>query len=137
MVPPQQFSSKICLSISPTLSPPSLLPCYYTSRLYITVICTGRAITQAVSLRLPNAAARVREQVRLFGLCGGQSGIGAGLLQVLRFSQLILIPPTAPHSSSTIIQGWYSRPLSCQRNFLINSHSGGWSPNGSTRHVGH
>jgi hypothetical protein len=34
----------------------------------------GRAITQAVSRRLPAAAARVRAQVRSCGICGGQSG---------------------------------------------------------------
>jgi hypothetical protein len=31
------------------------------------------------------------------GLCGGQSGTGAGFLQVLPFP-LPLIPPTVPHS---------------------------------------
>jgi hypothetical protein len=37
-------------------------------------------------------------QVRLCGSCGGKSGIGAGIPRVLRFSQTILIPSTAPHS---------------------------------------
>jgi hypothetical protein len=36
----------------------------------------GRAITQAVSHRLPTAAARVRAQLRACGICGGQSGTG-------------------------------------------------------------
>jgi hypothetical protein len=45
----------------------------------------GRAITQVVSRRLPTAAARVRVQVRSFGICGGQSGTRAGFLRVLRF----------------------------------------------------
>jgi hypothetical protein len=35
---------------------------------------------------------------------------GAGFLQVLRFSLPILIPPTAPHSSS-IIRGWCNRSV--------------------------
>jgi hypothetical protein len=70
----------------------------------------ARAIAQAVSRRLPTAVARVRAWVRSCGICGGQSGTGAGFLQVLQFPLPILIPPTAPHSSS-IIRGWYNRPL--------------------------
>jgi hypothetical protein len=54
-----------------------------------------------VSLRLPTAAARVQAQARSCGICGGQSGIGAGFLRVLQFPLPILIPPTAPHSSSS------------------------------------
>jgi hypothetical protein len=69
----------------------------------------GRAIAQAVSRWLPTAAARARSQVRSCGICGGQSSTGAGFLRVLRFPLPILIPPTAPQSSS-IIRGWYNRP---------------------------
>jgi hypothetical protein len=57
---------------------------------------TGRAIAQAVSRWLSTAAARVRSQIRACGICGGQSGTGAGFLRVLRFPLPILIPPTAP-----------------------------------------
>jgi hypothetical protein len=71
---------------------------------------TGRAIAQAVSLRLPIAAARIRAQVRSCGVCGGRSDTGAGSLRVLRFPLSILTPPTAPHSSS-IVRGWYNRPV--------------------------
>jgi hypothetical protein len=67
--------------------------------------------TQAVSPWLPTAAAQVRAQVRSCGICGGQSRTGAGFLRVVRFPLPILIPPTAPHSSS-IIRGWYNRPVS-------------------------
>jgi hypothetical protein len=36
------------------------------------------------------------------GICGGQSGAGAGFLQVLRFPLPIFIPPIAPQSPSSI-----------------------------------
>jgi hypothetical protein len=52
---------------------------------------------KAVSCRLPTAAALVRAQVRSCGICGGQSGTGAGFLLLLRFPLPILIPPTALH----------------------------------------
>jgi hypothetical protein len=44
----------------------------------------GRAVAQAVSRWLPTAAARVHVRAAL-GVCGGQSGFGAGFLRVLRF----------------------------------------------------
>jgi hypothetical protein len=65
------------------------------------IVHRGRAIAQAVSHRLPTAAARVRAQFKLCGICGGQSGTEAGFLRVLRFPLPILIPPSAPHSSSS------------------------------------
>jgi hypothetical protein len=34
----------------------------------------------------------------------------------------ILNPPTAPHSSSSIIRGWYNRPLSGRRTKWSQSH---------------
>jgi hypothetical protein len=77
-------------------------------------------IAQGVSCRLPTAAARVRSQVRSCGICGRQSGIGAGFLRVLRFPLSILIPPTAPHSS--IIRGWCNRPNIGPRNKWTQSH---------------
>jgi hypothetical protein len=45
----------------------------------------GRAIAQAVSGRLPTAAARVQVQVKSYGICGGQSVTMAGFLRVFRF----------------------------------------------------
>jgi hypothetical protein len=71
----------------------------------------GRVIAQAVSRRLPTAAARVRALVWLCGICGGQSGAGAGFLRVLRFPPPIFIPPIAPQSPSSVIWGWYNRPV--------------------------
>jgi hypothetical protein len=75
----------------------------------------GRATAQAFSRRLLTAAARVRAQVRSCGICGGHSGAQAVFLRVLQFPLPILIPPTAPHSSSSIIRGWYNRPNSGRR----------------------
>jgi hypothetical protein len=69
----------------------------------------GRAITQAVSRWLPTAAARVRALVWSSGICGGQSGGGAGFLRVLRFPLPIFIPSIAPQSPSSIIWGLYNR----------------------------
>jgi hypothetical protein len=56
----------------------------------------GRAIAQAVSRWLPTAAARIRARVWSSGICGGQSGPGAGFLRVLRFPLPIFIPPITP-----------------------------------------
>jgi hypothetical protein len=81
----------------------------------------GRAIAQAVSRRLPTPVVRVGAQVRLCGICGGQSGSGADFLQVLRFPLPILVPPIAPHSSS-IIQGWYNRPISDRRTKILRTN---------------
>jgi hypothetical protein len=40
---------------------------------------------------------------------------GAGFLRVLRSPLLILIPPTAPQSPSSVIRGWYNRSNSGRR----------------------
>jgi hypothetical protein len=79
-------------------------------RSYIPERKRGRAIAQAVSRWLPTAAARVRSRVWSSGICGGQSGAGAGFLRVLRFPLPVFIPPIAPQSPSPIIWGWYNRP---------------------------
>jgi hypothetical protein len=60
----------------------------------------GRTIAQAVSGWLPTAVAWVRARVYLSGICGGQSGAGAGFLRVLRFHLPIFIPPNSPSSKS-------------------------------------
>jgi hypothetical protein len=73
-----------------------------------------RAIAQAVCSRLPIEAARVRAQVHSCWTCGEQNGTGADFLRVLQFPLPILIPPTAPRSS-TIIRGCYNSPVSDRR----------------------
>jgi hypothetical protein len=80
----------------------------------------GRAVAQAVSLRLPTAAARVPAQVRSYDIRGGQSGTGEGFLRVLQFTLPFFIPPTAPHSS--IIRGWYNTPISGRRTKWAQYH---------------
>jgi hypothetical protein len=70
----------------------------------------SRAIAQAVSRWFPTAAAWVRTRVWSSGICGGQSGAGAGFFRVLRFPLLIFIPPNSASSQSpgagTIGQKW-------------------------------
>jgi hypothetical protein len=71
----------------------------------------GRAIAQAVSRLLPTAATRVQTRVYSCGICGGQSGAGAGFLRVLPFPLPIFIPTISLQSPSPIIRGWYNRPV--------------------------
>jgi hypothetical protein len=73
--------------------------------------CVGRAIAQAVSRWLPITATQIRAQVRSRGICGGQSGIGAGFLRLLRFPLPISIPLIAAQSPPSITWGGHSRPV--------------------------
>lgn len=59
---------------------------------------TDPAKAQAISRQLPTVTA----QVWSCGICGRRSCSGVGFLQILWFP-LSIIPPVAPHSSSTII----------------------------------
>jgi hypothetical protein len=70
-----------------------------------------RAIAQTVSRWLPTAVARVRARVWSYGICGGQSDGWAGFLRVLPFPLPIFIPLIAPQSPSSVIWGWYNRPI--------------------------
>jgi hypothetical protein len=67
----------------------------------------GRAIAQAVSRWLPATAARVRARVWSSGICGGQSGAGAGFIRVLRFPLPI---HSIKFSILTITRNRYNRP---------------------------
>jgi hypothetical protein len=58
------------------------------------------AIAQAVNRCLPTAAARVRARVSSSGICGGQSGAGAGFLRVFRLPLPVFIPPNSLSSQS-------------------------------------
>jgi hypothetical protein len=82
----------------------------------------GCHLPQTVSHRLLTAAARIRTQVRSYGICGGQSGSEVRFLRVLRFPLPILIPPIAPHPLSSINRGWYNRPNSGRRAKWTQSH---------------
>jgi hypothetical protein len=62
----------------------------------ILIVFLVRAVAQAVSRWVPTAAARVRVRAAC-GVCGGQSGTGAGFLRVLRFP-LPIIPQISPSS---------------------------------------
>jgi hypothetical protein len=73
------------------------------------MISKGRAIAQAVSRRLPTAAARV---LVMWDFMMDKSGAGTGFLGELRFPLPIYIPSASPQSSSpspeagTIDQEW-------------------------------
>jgi hypothetical protein len=72
-------------SLYMTLTIPMLNHVSHLQRLLTSLV--GRAIAQAVSCWLPTAAGRVRARVWSSGICGGQSGAGAGFLRVLWFPQ--------------------------------------------------
>jgi hypothetical protein len=75
---------------------PRIAPAGCSQKRRAETIRAGRAVAQAVSRCLPKVAARVRVRAAC-GVCGGQSGIGAGFLRILRFPWPI-IPPISPSS---------------------------------------
>jgi hypothetical protein len=70
----------------------------------------GRAIAQMISCWLLIAATRVRARIWSCEFCGERSGEGADFLRVI-VPLPIFIPPIAPQSPSSIICGWYNRPV--------------------------
>jgi hypothetical protein len=110
-----QFSTPWCLMVGQTMNwptPNSTVSCRVIHYMYMPnsdfPSCTysqdGRAIVQGISHRLPTTVAWVWSQVKSCGICGGQSGTGAGCLQTLQFPLPVLIPPNTPCVS--IIWGW-------------------------------
>jgi hypothetical protein len=94
---------------------------YFASR----TIYEGRSVCRpchSSGAWLPTMAAQVRTHVNSCGNCDASSGIEAGYLRVFRFPLPILIPPTAPHSSSSTIWDWYNRPHSSRRTKWTQSH---------------
>jgi hypothetical protein len=64
-----------------------------TSMLFLFSNSLCRAITDAVSRRLPTTATWVRSPVRSSGIYGGQSGTDVGFLRALRFPLQVPIQP--------------------------------------------
>jgi hypothetical protein len=69
----------------------------------------GRAIAQAVSRRLPIAAARVRSQVKSCGICGGQRGLVQGFSEYFGFPcqfsfHRLLHTHHIPSGAGTVVQ---------------------------------
>jgi hypothetical protein len=82
---------------------------------------SGHAITQAVGSWFHTAAARVRARVKSCGICGGQSGTGAGFLRVLRFPLQIFIPPIAPQTPSSRTKWTHYHPTKSNKNKIRKS----------------
>jgi hypothetical protein len=58
--------------------------------------------------RLPTVAVWVRNQDKSCGVCGEQSRMGEGLVQVLRVYLSIIVPPMAPYALITASLTLYS-----------------------------
>jgi hypothetical protein len=100
-------SAQWCWSLVPAASTSSLG--FYCRQLHLKL--PGHAIVQVVSRWLPTMVAQVRARVWSCGIHVGQSGAGAGFLRGLRFPLPIFISPIALQSPSSIIWGWYNRPV--------------------------
>jgi hypothetical protein len=86
------------------------------------IVFVDRAVAQVVSRWLPTSAAHVWAQVRSCAICGERNDTGASLLRELRFPLPILIPPTALRLSSSIIRGWYNKPIRSRRSKWTQSN---------------
>jgi hypothetical protein len=95
----------VCVLMYPSLTPESwkMNPEEMSLQYHINICdimpkSQGHTIAQAVSRWLPTAVAQVQSRVWSSGICGGQSGSGAGFLLVLRFPLPIFSPPNSPSS---------------------------------------
>jgi hypothetical protein len=84
-------------------------------------IYEGCTVDQVVNSWILSAAVKVPAQIRFCGICGRQSGTGAGVPRVLRFP-LPIIPSNAPLSSPSIIRVWYNRSNRGRHSNWIHSH---------------
>jgi hypothetical protein len=78
------------------------------------IFSQGRAIAQAVSRRLSLLRPGFEPRSGRVGLLVDEVALGQVFFEYFGFLMPILIPPTAPHSSS-IVRGWYNRPVSDRR----------------------
>jgi hypothetical protein len=72
----------------------------------ILVLLIDRAVAQAVSRWLPHAGGPDSPTDRACGVCGGQSGTGAGFLRVLLANH-----HSTNFSTIIITKGWHNRPI--------------------------
>jgi hypothetical protein len=85
----------------------------------------GFAVAQAVSCRLPTAETRLRAQIMSCDICVRKSCTGEGFPRVF-WIPLKIVPPTARHSSSSIIRGWYNSLNSDRRTTWTQFHTRRW-----------
>jgi hypothetical protein len=87
------------------------------------VLCVGRGLATSWSPSVKwswnwKTEARAQRGCR----ASGKKKVALGQVFFEYFGLQILIPPTAPHSSSSIIRGWYNRPVSGRRTKQTQSH---------------
>jgi hypothetical protein len=104
-----QFTVSVVRSFDPNIRTVCVLHLLSTTPMTVQEE-SDRATAQAVSRRLPTAAARFQPGSSHVGFMVDEVALRQVFSRVLRFPLPILIPPTAPHSS--VVLGWYSRPNS-------------------------